>query len=73
MTLEGYEPLVRRLSEEDGGGYLATYLDLPGCVSDGETPEEAIANLKDAAESWIETARALGWPIPAPQSHRTIA
>ena len=37
-----YPVIVSPLSEEDGGGFLATVPDLPGCMSDGETPEEAI-------------------------------
>jgi len=36
---------------------LITFPDLPGCMSDGETPEEAIKNGLDAARSWLETAR----------------
>ena len=31
---------IRPLSEEDGGGFLITFPDLPGCMADGETPEE---------------------------------
>ena len=33
---------VRPLSDEDGGGYLATFPDLPGCMADAETIEEAV-------------------------------
>jgi len=40
MKLE-YAVRIERLAENDGGGYLATVPDLPGCMSDGETPEEA--------------------------------
>jgi len=56
---------VRPLTEE-GGGYLIEFPDLPGCLSDGETIEEAIANGADALRSWIGTARAAGDPIPPP-------
>ena len=55
---------VRPLSDEDGKGYLVTFPDLPGCMSDGETIEEAIANAMDAEHSWIETAREFGDVIP---------
>ena len=54
------------LSATDGGGYLARVPDLPGCVSDGETPEGALANVGEAIENWIEAARAWGRPIPQP-------
>ena len=39
---------------------------MPGCLSDGETIEEAIANGADALRSWIATAREFGDPIPQP-------
>ena len=38
MRFEDYAIIVSQLPEEDGGGYLASFPDLPGCVSDGETP-----------------------------------
>ncbi|MGL9621566.1 type II toxin-antitoxin system HicB family antitoxin [Bradyrhizobium sp. U531] len=45
------------LSEQDGGGFLATVPDLPGCMSDGETEAEAIENAQDAIQCWLEAAR----------------
>lgn len=57
---------VRPLSNESGGGYMVTFPDLLGCMSDGETMEEAIANAMDAEHSWIETAREFGDAIPGP-------
>jgi antitoxin HicB len=35
---------VRPLTDEEGGGYLIEFRDLPGCLSDGETIEDAIRN-----------------------------
>ena len=57
---------LRPLSEEEGGGWLITYPDLPGCMSDGETPEEAIKNGEDALQGWIEAVKEEGWEVPAP-------
>lgn len=57
---------VRPLTEDEGGGYLITFPDLPGCMSDGETPEEAIKNGMDAVKSWLETAREFNDPVPKP-------
>lgn len=54
------------LSGEEGGGYLVTFPDLPGCMSDGETIEEAIANAMDAEHSWLATAREFGDAVPRP-------
>ena len=50
MSKLAYPVIVSPLSEADGGGFAATVPDLPGCMSDGETPEEAIANVLDAIE-----------------------
>ena len=44
---------VRRLSAEEGGGYLVTFPELPGCMSDGDTVEEAITNAADAENEWL--------------------
>jgi antitoxin HicB len=40
---------------EEEGGYTALIPDLPGCISQGETLEEVIANIEEARELWIET------------------
>lgn len=66
MTDLRYAVLIETLSEGDGGGFLATVPDLSGCMSDGETPEEALVNVQDAIATWIEGAQELGRPIPAP-------
>ena len=43
MTNERQYPVeIRPLSPDEGGGWLATFPDLPGCMGDGETPEAAI-------------------------------
>jgi antitoxin HicB len=55
---------IRPLSEDEGGGYLISFPDLPGCISDGETIEAAIKNGIDAVNSWIATSRELHDPIP---------
>ena len=61
-----YSVVVEPLSEEDGGGFIATVPDLPGCMSDGETPEEALANVRDAIAAWIEAAEDMGHAVPPP-------
>ena len=59
---------IRPLSKEEGGGYLITFPDLPGYISDGESVEEAIINGIDAVQSWVETAKEYKDPIPEPGS-----
>jgi len=73
MNALRYPVLVEPLSAEDGGGFVATVPDLPGCMSDGETPEEAIANVQDAIASWIEAAEEMGRPVPSPSHPRLVA
>lgn len=62
-----YAAIIRPLSQEEGGGYLAEFPDLPGCYGDGETPEEALKEAEEALASWIQTAHEFGDPIPKPK------
>lgn len=41
--------------------------ELPGCMADGETYEQAVANVQQVIEEWIETAKELGRVVPEPQ------
>jgi predicted RNase H-like HicB family nuclease len=61
-----YPVVIEPLPPDEGGGFLATAPDLPGCTSDGETPEQALVNVQDAIAGWIETAREIGRPVPPP-------
>jgi len=66
FAVDRYPFAIRPLSAEDGGGFLIEYPDLPGCHSDGNTPEEAIANGRDAVRSYLLSCRRHGDPIPTP-------
>jgi antitoxin HicB len=68
-----YPVFIEPLPSEDGGGFIATAPDLPGCMSDGETPEEALANVRDAITAWVEEARALGRSVPKPSQRHVAA
>ena len=68
-----YPIVVEALSAEDGGGFLATAPDLPGCMSDGETREEAARNVEDAIACWIEEAVETGRQVLAPSKTLRIA
>src|ERR1035437_3440632 len=57
---------IRPLTNDEGGGFLATFPDLPGCMADGETPEEAIVDAKGAFECWMAAQKEWGDPIPKP-------
>lgn len=67
--MERFYPIaVLPLSDEDGGGYLGFAPDLPGCMSHGDTPEEAFANAQQASQEWIEESKAQNRTIPEPGS-----
>lgn len=53
-------------SDEDQT-YIASGPQLPGCVTHGDTYEEAVAHGREAIESWIAANRAWGHPIPPPR------
>ena len=57
---------MRPLTEPEGGGYMVEFPDLPGCIADGETIDEAIENAADALDSWLKTAEEFGDEIPQP-------
>ena len=52
------------LEQEPDGGYVATVPALPGCVSQGDTREEALSNIREAADLYIEDCLASGDPVP---------
>ncbi|MEG3089592.1 type II toxin-antitoxin system HicB family antitoxin [Sphingomonas sp. PB4P5] len=62
-----YEVDILPLSEADGGGFTAIAPELPGCRSDGDTPQQALDNIYDAIACWIEAAQEMGRAIPAPR------
>ncbi len=57
---------------DDDGGYIADIPDLPSCSAFGATPEEALSEVEQAKEAWLETARAEGKPIPPPRYRPVI-
>lgn len=64
--------LVIYWSEEDQS-FIVDVPELPGCMADGETQEEALANARVIIEEWVETARALGRPVPEPKGRLAYA
>ncbi len=52
------------LSDEDGGGYTVTVPSLPGCISEGDTIDEAVTNIRDAITLYIEDLIADGEAVP---------
>lgn len=61
-----YVIVVRPLTSEDGGGFMAFYPDLPGCMGDGDTQEAAIADAREALLAWMEVQTERGVHVPQP-------
>ena len=59
-------------SEEDGA-YLAEVPELPGCMADGQTYQEALTNVERVIQEWIETAKETGRSIPQPKGRLLYA
>ena len=59
-------------SEEDKA-FIAEVPELPGCMADGTTYQEALANAEIVIQEWVETARELGRAIPEPKGRLVYA
>lgn len=53
--------------------YIAEVPELPGCMADGSTYQEALANAETIIQEWIKTATELGRPIPVPKGRLMYA
>lgn len=65
-SFEAYSHVISQLAKDEGGGFLITFPDLPGCISDGATEAEAVANGRDAFKSWVSARKDAAKEIPAP-------
>jgi len=59
-------------SEEDEA-FIAEVPELPGCMADGNTYQEALSNAEVIIQEWIETAKEVGRPIPQPRGRLMYA
>jgi predicted RNase H-like HicB family nuclease len=71
MSKPKYE-LIIYWSREDQA-FIAEAPELAGCAADGKTYQEALSNIEVVIQEWIETAKALGRPIPAPKGRLVYA
>ncbi len=70
-TIMKYEVIIY-WSQEDQA-FIAEVPELPGCAADGQNYQEALQNLEIMMQEWIETANALGRPIPQPKGRSMFA
>ena len=66
-----YEIILYWSAEDQA--YVAEVPELPGCMADGPTYLEALANVQVIMEEWIATAKELGRPIPKPKGRLLFA
>ena len=57
----------------DEGGFVVSFPDLPGCITCGDTIEQAYANAEDAKKCWIEAALEEGIAIPEPHATKSYS
>lgn len=69
MKFENYEMNIAPLPENEGGGFLVTFPDLPGCMTDGETIDQAILNAKDAFTAWAKAELEDKGELPKPKKY----
>ena len=70
ITIDGYLqlPYTIQLRPESDGTWFVAIKELPGCMSVGETLDDAISMIRDAQKAWIETAMEEKLPIPEPRA-----
>lgn len=66
-----YEMIIFWSQADDA--FVAEVPELPGCMADGQSYEEAVSNAQRVIAEWIDTARSLGRPIPEPKGRLVYA
>ena len=59
---------VAKLTPEESGGYSVTFPDVPGCITQGDTEEDALKNAKEALELTLECDMDNNWEVPMPET-----
>ena len=68
-TIDEYMKLPYKMEivpDKDEGGFVASFPELPGCITSGDTLDSTIANADDAKKAWIEAALEERITIPEP-------
>ena len=58
---------------DDDQSFIVEVPELPGCMADGKSYQEAVANVEVVVQEWLDTARAEGRDIPAPRGKLMFA
>jgi predicted RNase H-like HicB family nuclease len=70
VKLDKYEVIIYWSDEDEA--FVAEVPELAGCMADGATYQEAVANAEIAIQEWIETGKELRRPIPEPKGRRLL-
>lgn len=70
MTSNKYEIILYWSNEDEA--FVAEVPQLPGCMAHGESQDEALRNINEAIDLWIDAAREFGDPIPEPAGRRLM-
>ncbi len=69
MNFEDYSIQIAPLPADEGGGFLVSFPDLPGCLADGESIEEAVEEARDAFTAWMMAEQEDRGTMPAPKKY----
>ncbi len=67
MKFEDYPIHVSPIPADEGGGYMVSMPDLPGCIADGETIDDAITEARDAFTAWVMAEQEDKGKLPTPK------
>ena len=69
MRFEDYPINISPIPDDEGGGFLVTFPDLPGCLADGKTMDEAFTEARDAFAAWTMAEQEDKGVLPAPKAY----
>ena len=69
MKFENYSINVSPIPADEGGGYMVSFPDLPGCIADGNTVDEALVEARDAFNAWVMAEQADKGQLPVPKTY----
>ena len=69
MKFEDYPININPIPTDEGGGYLISFPDLPGCIADGDSIEDAISEARDAFKAWMMAEMEDQAKVPVPKTY----
>ena len=69
MKFEDYPVHISPIPADEGGGCMVSFPDLPGCIADGNTIDEAILEARDAFDAWVMAEREDKGELPTPKTY----